>query len=275
MRSLEGARRFDLHLHSTRSDGAFDPSEVLRRCAAGRLDVVALTDHDLSTALPPGRHDIDGHTLHVLAGAELSGRHEDAEYHLLVYFPAEPPAAFRAFCTERARARAARYATALERLQLHDLAAPDDAALRGERSLTRHHLARDLVAKGHAADLRDAFQRFAATGPHQVPCTDLPFVEAIRVAREAGGITSWAHPPLAALDAHLATFVRAGLQGLEALRPQVPAREHRKLTRLAKRYGLVLTGGSDWHGWREPEPGLFYVERAPLQPFLDALARAA
>ena len=85
---------FDLHMHSDRSDGRFSPEEVLERAVEGGLQVVALTDHDLIGAVDPGLHRIGTRDLHVLAGAEISGTHDGREFHLLVYFPGEPPAGF-------------------------------------------------------------------------------------------------------------------------------------------------------------------------------------
>lgn len=274
MRRFEQARRFDLHLHSTRSDGRFPPEDVLARCAAGRLDVVALTDHDLTTPLAPGLHTVNGRTLHVIAGAEVSGVHDGREFHLLVYFPAAVPDAFRTFCTERAQHRAERYARAVDRLGLPGLDAPDDAARRGERALTRHHLARALVDAGAAADTRDAFRRFVCHSHGIVDRVDLDFREAIRVARKHGGVTSWAHPPMPALRTYLPAFVGAGLHGIEALRPHTSARDRNTMRRLARQHDLVLTGGSDWHGWADADLGLFAVERGSLRGFLDLLEAA-
>jgi predicted metal-dependent phosphoesterase TrpH len=265
----QAARRFDLHLHSARSDGRCAPDEVVRRCAAGGLDVIALTDHDLALGLAPGAHEVGGRVIHLLSGAELSGVHEGHEYHLLVYFPEVVPEGFRAFCQARAMSRSARYERALESLGLEGLEAPDDQARAGEVALTRHHLARALIEAGHARDLRDAFSRFAHRG--HVPPVDLGFVDAIRCARSFGGLTSWAHPPVEALEDHLETFVAAGLQGLEGVRPFMNARERRRVLLLARRHGLFVTGGSDWHGWHDGEPGLFSVERAALGAFLETL----
>lgn len=273
MLDLTQARRFDLHMHSTRSDGACPPEELLARCADGGLDVVALTDHDLSTALAPGPRTVNGRLLHLLAGAEVSGVHEGVEYHLLVYFPGEVPAGFADFCTDQVRERARRYEAARASLGLTGIPAADAEARDGERALTRHHLARAIVAAGHADNLRDAFARYAGQVHGHVPAMSLPYVDAIRVAREHGGLTSWAHPPMEAVKRHVATFAAAGLQGLEGYRPGVD-RQHRNFyRRTARQHGLFLTAGSDWHGWhRDSSIGLFSADRHALQGFLAALA---
>jgi 3',5'-nucleoside bisphosphate phosphatase len=273
--SILASTRFDLHLHSTRSDGRYEPEEVLRRCARAGLDVVALTDHDLPTAPAVGLHQIEGRELYVLAGAELSGMHDRREHHLLVYFPGEVPPGFGAFCREQCQARAERYEQAVSRLGLSGLDGPDDAARRGDTSLTRHHLARKLVEQGHVGHLREAFARYLSDAHGIVPPLLMPFVEAIRVARSFGGLTSWAHPPVPQLEQYLETFVAAGLQGIEALRPGVNSADRKKYRSAARRYGLYLTGGSDWHGWGdEADLGLFRVEAHEIAPFVDLLRAA-
>lgn len=271
--TLDAARRFDLHLHTTRSDGKFAPQDVLARCARQRLDVIALTDHDLVAPIQPGTHTIDGRDIHVIGAAEVSGTHDGKEYHLLVYFPGEIPQAFRDFCREQMKARAARYEHAVQALQLEGVTGPDDEAQAGERSVTRLHLAQAVVDAGHAAHLRDAFAHFRET--KAVPNLALPFTDAIRFAKELGGITSWAHPPVRAAREYVQVFVDAGLHGLEVHRPRVRPTDRRTLKKLAKRHGLVMTGGSDWHGWNGHDVGLFHVTRYELTDFLQVLYPAA
>ncbi len=259
----------DLHLHSSASDGRFTAREVLERCAAVGLEVVALTDHDLPPALEPGTHTIAGRTLHLIAGAELSGMHEGREFHLLVYFPGTVPAAFTRFCEERCEERRHRFRTALERLGL-PLEHPPDA-----RALTRLHLARLLVAQKRARSVPEAFRTVLGDSHGYVPPLSKSFVDALRFARDQGGWTSWAHPPRAAVEAHLGTFVAAGLQGLEVLRPRSGRRDRKALLKKARRFGLYVTGGSDWHGWSGTALGLFRVEAHQVAPFLERLRSSA
>ncbi|MCB9691777.1 MAG: hypothetical protein H6736_08180 [Alphaproteobacteria bacterium] len=265
---LRPSTALDLHLHTSASDGRYDLDEVLRRCARGGLDVVAITDHDLARHLQTGPVEVEGRTLHVIAGAEVSGVHEGREHHLLVYFPARVPDGFVDFCNAQCDARRTRFEDAMRALAV-DLPTPPDA-----RALTRLHLARALVEAGVVETTADAFVRHLGDAHGFVPRLTLPFVEAIRIARAFGGITSWAHPPRVAVEAHLSTFVSAGLQGLELVRPNVPAADRKALKKLARRQGLFLTGGSDWHGWTGPEPGLFRVDAARIAGFVDALRAA-
>lgn len=266
---------FDLHLHSDRSDGEHPPGEVLRRCAVNGLDVVALTDHDISPGLRAGVHEVAGRRLHVLHGAEVSGVHEGKELHLLVYFPGEVPDAFASFLTERTLARAERYDLAVDNLGLEGLHRADERARRGARSVTRLHLSQALVEAGHARDLRDAFDRFTGRSHGKVPAVTLSFLDAVATARAAGGFTSWAHPEEADVDRWAADFAAEGLQALEIYRPGVGASGRARLLRVAARHGLVATGGSDWHGWSKGGLGGFSFPERVARPFVEALGLPA
>ncbi len=267
--------RHDLHLHTVRSDGRLEPEELLVRCARAGLDVIAMTDHDLASPLAAGEYVIHDHAIRLLGGAEVSGVHAGQEFHLLVYFPHDPPPTFRAFCATRCKERVRRYEAGRRALDLPGVPDPDTSARRGERALTRHHLARGLVEAGHATSVSEAFRRFTGDRHGNVPKVSLSLVEAIQVAKSAGGVTSWAHPPAAALRAHLGDLVDAGLDAIEALRPGMSTRERRETRALARRHGVFVTGGSDWHGWKDPELGLFAIDGADLEGFRTALAEAA
>lgn len=265
--------KLDLHLHTNRSDGRFGPDEVLRRCVAGGLDVVAITDHDLGTVVAPGLHEVGDGVVQVIAGAEVSGMHQGRELHLLVYFPGEIPEGFRAFCVEQCRQRAARFETAVRNLGLEGVTLDPDAR-DGRRALTRLHLARALIERGHARDNSEAFGRWLADSHGHVPSLSLQMVDAIAIARGFGGVTSWAHPAIPEVERNLPTFVEAGLQGLEGMRPFTNARDRQFYRKMAHRHGLFLTGGSDWHGWTDPELGLFQLQAREVQSFLDTLVAA-
>jgi 3',5'-nucleoside bisphosphate phosphatase len=274
MNDLRPNTRFDLHLHTDLSDGELPATELLRRCVAGGLEVVALTDHDLVAAVRPGTHEVGGRKIHVITGAEISTNHEGREFHLLVYFPGEVPQRFLDACRAACKARAVRYERVVEATGLGGVAPPDELARRGERALTRTHLARALVKAGHAVSRRDAFDRYLSDKSGNVPKTPLKMTHAIALARNCGGLTSWAHPPVDAVERHIGSLVAAGLHGIEGLRPHTNSRDRNYFRRVAKRHSLFLTGGSDFHGWADPDPGLFCVRASQIGGFVDALRAA-
>lgn len=258
--------RLDLHLHSDRSDGRFPPEEVLARAAEGSLDVVALTDHDQPPALPAGVHRVGEREVRVVAATEVSGLHDGHELHLLVYFPGPFPTSFADWLRERSAERARAYDVAAARLGLPEAGGEAHA---GARAATRFHLARGLWRDGRARGPHDAFPQLAAAGIG--PLVSVAYVEAIRVAREAGGLCAWAHPSLAATSRWLPELVRAGLQGIEVHRPRLDRPTRNGLKRAATRHGLLSTGGSDWHGWTEGRLGLYAVQGDPGDAFLRRL----
>ncbi len=234
--------------------------------ARGGIDVLALSDHDLPSALAAGVHEVEGHRIRVIAAAEVSGAHAGREFHLLVYFPGSPPPEAVAFLRTRAASRAVRFNEAAERLNIPDRA--DVAAVEGSRALTRFHLAAALTEAGVVKRPSDAWSLLRGD---TVPLIDFAFVDAIALARKWGGLTSWAHPALADANAHLATFAAAGLQGLEVSRPGLPKPTRNGLKRLAKRFNLLITGGSDWHGWWPGKLGDFRFDGEHAEQFLARL----
>lgn len=267
-------RRFDLHLHTDRSDGHYPPADVIGRALAGGLDVLAVTDHDLYGSVPPGEHREGDRRLHVIAAAELSGMHAGHEFHLLAYFRDEPPARFLDFCDAQIRERARRYDTAVARLSAAfpamTLPPASADAHAGRRALTRHHLADALVTAGVASSRREAFDRWVG-GDTFVPAFEVAYLDVIAFAVDCGAVTSWAHPPPATL-AYTPAFAKAGLRALEMFRPAVTGPVRRLYRKAAKAHGLFATGGSDWHGTRwDGALGSFWVERADLAGFTEAI----
>ena len=225
---------------------------MLARALASNLDVLALTDHDLPPVLACGAipRAAGARPLRIIHGAEITGTHAGREYHLLVYFPTRMPEDFTEFCRSRARFRALRFDVSCERLGLPDRAPAEAHA--GERALTRHHLAVALMATPEAGKVRTWMDCYTLLkDPRTVPLCDLAFTEAIQIARAAGGFTSWAHPPLPDAQLHTAAFAAAGLQALEGVRPRTDKPTRNGLKRLATKHRLLLTGGSDWHGWTD------------------------
>ena len=262
--------RLDLHVHSDRSDGRYSPEEVLRRAASVGIDVLALSDHDLDPVLAAGQHEVEGRSIRVLASAEVSGHHAGKEFHLLWYFRGATPPEASAFLRERAKARAHRYDAAMEKLGVANRAGPEAHA--GDRALTRYHLADALVKCGRVKNPHDAWHLL---GSDTVPLIDLSFCDAIRAAHRFGAITSWAHPSLADANKFMADFVAAGLDGVEAARPALDKSTRKGLRNLAKKHGLFITGGSDWHGWWQGDLGDFRFDDEHATAFVARLDRDA
>jgi predicted metal-dependent phosphoesterase TrpH len=266
--------RLDLHIHTTASDGAWSPAAVARG-AAGKLDVIAITDHDTVAGVETARRSAEGLPLHVIPAVELSSTHKGRDIHVLGYFVDLGAAALRAHEAHAERARERRMEEMIGRLRNQGIHVRMEAVLAAagpERgSLGRPHLAKALVESGHAFSVPDAFDRFIGDEHAAfVPTALVDPAGAVDVVRSAGGIAVWAHPPTDLVDVLLPGLVRAGLRGLEVYRPRVDVEQMGRLERTARTAGLVVTGGSDWH---TPDAGSelgdFHVTGDELSRFLE------
>ncbi len=264
--------RIDLHMHSTASDGRRSPEEVVELAIAGGLDVIALTDHDNTRGVRPAQRAAAGR-LRVITGVELSSSWQHESIHVLGYFvdpEAAPLTAHYRLLRERRRHRMAAMVACLRATGVRVTMLEVDVQ-RGDGRVphTRPHLARALVAAGYATSSAEAFNRYIGNGlPGHVLVESPRPEEVIATVLAAGGVPVWAHPPVALLDSLLPPMVEAGLVGLEVHRPW-PARVRDLVSEQARRWGLLATGGSDWHGRSSDPPlGTFSVPEEEVSGFL-------
>ena len=267
--------RLDLHVHTVASDGAWTPEAVVDGAIEGRLDVIAITDHDTTDAVAPAVAAAAGRMLQVVAGTELSSTWQGQELHVLGYFvdPDAPP-----LVRHRRRAeslRRIRMERMVDRLEEVGVEIEMEAVLRAAGPdttvLARPHLARAMMDAGYVTSVPEAFDRYLADHHAAFIPTELQSpAEAVEVILESGGVPVWAHPPLELLDDVLPGLVEAGLRGLEVLRPRTPASAVQRLRRAARESRLLVTGGSDWHDSRRNEPlGSFYVTGDEVAELLE------
>ena len=282
---LSRARRFDLHTHTTASDGTLTPAELVRLALDRGLEVLAVTDHDTVAGVAPAIEAAAGTGLRVLPGVELSALYSGGGLHLLGYGfdPGAGGLDVRLRALTMGREERAR---AILRL-LAALGAPlswDRVAALAEGAVGRPHIARALVAAGYARDVSDAFARFIGEGrPAYLPSGRLSVAEAVSLVREAGGEVALAHPLLPARPLDLARLLPelrdAGLTGIEVYHAEHDAAATELLRRLADSQGLWWTGGSDFHGPSKPDAQLGAVPVPPdvldQGPFPAALRASA
>jgi predicted metal-dependent phosphoesterase TrpH len=268
--------RLDLHIHSSASDGAWSPEAVVRGAAAGQLDVIALADHDTISGFAAAERlgkEID---VHVVPALEVSSTYRDIDIHVLGYFvdPAAPPLAA---LTERARRRRQqRMHEMIERLRAQAIyvtfASVEEAAGPAGDVIGRPHLAKALVAAGHATSIHDAFDRLIGDRhPAFVPTELFDPAGAVEVVKSAGGIPVWAHPPAALMDELLPQLMRAGLRGLEVWRPRNQRPDIERYEAICRSSGLLMSGGSDWHS---PDGGTALGDFAVSGENVEALLAA-
>jgi 3',5'-nucleoside bisphosphate phosphatase len=257
--------RFDLHTHSVRSDGHHTPREVVELAHGAGLDGVALTDHDTGGGLTEALEAGDELGLEVIPGTEFSAELGGRSVHVLAYWHDHTETALAA---ELLRLRDARSDRALRMVEnFNALGVPISFArvleIAAGAPVGRPHLAQAVVEVGACADEREVFERYLADGgPADAPKHAVDPVRAVELLRGAGGVVVLAHPALfGARDGGeefptdaLAAMVEAGLAGVEAEHPAHPGPAVERWTALARRYGLLVTAGSDHHGGEREVP---------------------
>jgi predicted metal-dependent phosphoesterase TrpH len=261
----------DLHTHSTVSDGSEPPGRIPEMAAAAGCSAVALTDHDSLDGLAEAGAAAQRVGVTLVPGCEISCRKPPpppgrpaigGSVHMLVYYvePGEGP--LQDELGELRRDRAERNLRL--RARLAELGVPVDydamvAEAGGEAGLGRPHFARALVRAGAAADVDDAFDRWLADGgAAYVPKSRLSPADVVGLARSSGGVAVLAHPLTLGLDPSalerlVGELAEAGLVGIEAVYGRYTTDQRRGLRQMARRRGLVATGGSDYHGSFKPD----------------------
>jgi 3',5'-nucleoside bisphosphate phosphatase len=248
---------FDLHTHSTFSDGTLDPEQVVELAVSRGLTGIALTDHDTTGGVERARAAARGSGLTVLLGCELSAEHDGNPVHVLGYgFDPEEPAfaARRAWLAEGRVTRARRM---VERLR--ELGAPVEfdrvVELAGGGAIGRPHVARAMVEAGVVDDVAAAFTPdWIGTGGRAYMAKDaVTPVEAVELIHGAGGVAVLAHPSVhagaaAVPEPVIRAMAAAGLDGLEVDHPDQGPGDRARWRALAAELGLETTGASDCHG---------------------------
>jgi len=253
-------RGADLHCHSVFSDGVERPAALVKRALDAGLSAFALSDHDAVHGLPEFEEAAKGTGLVPVAGAELSTRCDGDDVHVLGLFldPTEPLLVAKLAAMREARGR--RGEAMVEKLA--SIGLPLDLAkireVVGDGAFGRPHVARAMVEAGYVKDFDDAFQRYLTRGkPGYVPKPKWTLPEAIESIRKAGGLAIVAHPVwYTDPEKVVAQGCAAGLDGLETLHVDHNGAKESEFTRLAARWRLLVTAGSDFHAPGEGRAGV-------------------
>jgi predicted metal-dependent phosphoesterase TrpH len=256
----------DLHMHSTASDGARPPADVVREAKRVGLVAIALTDHDtldgLAEAIATGREL----GVRVVPGVELSAVEGNVETHILGLHLSETREleARLVALRDMRRTRAVRIVERLNELGVRiEFAAVLEQAAGG--AIGRPHVARAMIAEGWAVDFRDAFERYLGNGkPAFVAKDRLPVADAIALIHRAGGLAILAHPGSGGTRERVEQFVREGIDGIEVRHPSHSSEDIARLSALVEHFSLVPSGGSDWHGAADG-PRQLGMMRVPLE----------
>ena len=244
----------DLHLHTTASDGTLTPQELVAYAAREEFDLIAVSDHDSVDGVAAARSAGEALGVRVLTAVELSCG-ASKEIHVLGYGFDPKNGEMLDFCRARRENRVERTRKMCAQLAEAGKPISFDRVMELARGVVgRPHVARALLEAGHVSSVKDAFDRYLIPGkPGYVPKEDVKVADAVALINRAGGVAVLAHPMELkmgemALEALIREWQTQGLAGVEVYHPSAQNNHAADLDRLARREGLLVTGGSDYHG---------------------------
>lgn len=242
--------RIDLHTHTTASDGTASPQELVALAAAVGIGVLAVADHDTTDSVDPVTTLAAPAGIEVIPAVELNTDIEDSEVHVLGYFIDHHQPWLQEFLTMLRSGRANRAAKMVEKLNALGIKI-EYAQVAGyaQGAVGRPHVARALVEAGVVKTFEEAFNKYIGRqGPAYVERLRVTPADAVRTIARAGGIPVLAHPGWGARDDLIPELMEAGLEGIEVYYPDHTPAMTMHYLRLAEQYGLLMTGGTDFHG---------------------------
>lgn len=241
---------FDLHVHSTRSDGLCSPMELARLARLSGLAGIAITDHDILPDAILLREIESQSSVRMLVGVEWTTRWKERGLHLLAYRfdPASDP--LRRISAAILEQRRARWDSLVSKLRARGLKLDRHRLdwTRNQSSPGRLHLARELVASRNATCLRTAFARFLEPISNDAPSIGVDLATAIGAVHQAGGLAVLAHPPTGLSREDWFALADLGLDGIETRFGLFKSGHRRFLEERAVEHAWIATAGSDYHG---------------------------
>jgi predicted metal-dependent phosphoesterase TrpH len=248
----------DLHLHSTSSDGIFTPTQLVKIAHDAGLTVIAIADHDSVEGVGEAIESAKCFGIMVIPAVELSvayGKYQDV--HLLGYWIDHNDIIFRNKLLFFRQQREKRGFAVIDRINIklmsegRDCISNEEVLALADGALGRPHIARALINNGFADSMQEAFVNYL--NPCNVPKEYLPFPEALSEIKRTGGIAVLAHPQSIVrnrieLTSIISDMTRMGLDGIEAFNTMGFDDDERFMQKLAASLGIIITGGSDFHG---------------------------
>lgn len=259
-------QKIDLHVHSNVSDGSYTPSEVTDLAYKAGLSAFALTDHDTTDGFLEAFNaskelSAKGHSIEVIPAVEISAGYKDRDIHILGFYidPDNKELNDTLALTRKRRLR--RNLEMIERFNNDGIKITYEELTFSNPNtiITRGHFSRLLIEKGYAKDRYDSFERYLNPDTkYFVPREYIDIKETVRLIKQAGGVAFLAHPLLyklekAGVEQLVSDFCQSGGDGLEAIYSSNTTEDELFVRELAPKYGLMISGGTDFHGASKPD----------------------
>lgn len=263
----------DLHIHSCFSDGVFSPKEIVKQAKDAGLEIISITDHDSVGGLAEAEEEAEKEKIGFIPALEFSCAHREQDVHIIGYFIDYKNPLLEEHLRKFQAVRMKRLEEMVEKLESIGISINLSEVINKNRSSSvgRPHIAKILVEKGYASDIKDAFHRYLRAGAAAyVRKTKVSPINIIQLIYQVGGVSVWAHPPESRFNSMLRLLVDNGLNGIEVYFPQCSPKVKKKLIAATEKNQLMVTGGSDWHGL-EPEVKLgdFFVDTEKIAPLIN------
>jgi len=241
----------DLHTHTTASDGAYQPEELLIRARDKKLNTLSITDHDTIKGYLEAKKVAKELGIELLPGVEVSAVWGEKEVHILVYCFDEEDEDFLNMLRKQKQARIKRMKKIVKKLQSQglDITMDEIRAEAGSGNIGRPHAASVLIQKRYVASVAEAFIRYLSSEKIEDIKTEYVTVEGlVKIAKNAGGVLSIAHPGPLYTQKEIKDLILLGIDGLECIHPSHNFNLQKTFTKMASKENLLVTGGSDFHG---------------------------
>jgi predicted metal-dependent phosphoesterase TrpH len=268
--------RADLHLHTTYSDGALQPKDLVKQAHVAGLSVISITDHDNVGAIDEAREAGKSFGLEVVPGVELSVALNDKDIHLLAYFFDHHDKKLLDYLAFFRYERLKRAERIVQKLNDINIPLKLDAVLdqAGIGSVGRPHIASALLEEGLTGTYHEAFMKYIGAGaPAYEKKYQLSPSEATQLVAQAGGLSFLAHPGKYTTDIELSTLIQAGLDGIEVVHPSHNEARQEFYRGVVHQYFLLECGGSDYHGGKKNDDQVLGAYTVPLEVVEDMRTR--
>lgn len=246
----------DLHVHTTASDGTKTPAQVVELALAAGLAALGIADHDTIEGVGAAQARADGTGLEIVPAVEINSEWRERDVHILGYWIDTNHDELNAALSHLRSSRDRRVGRMIRRLREFNFPL-DEARVReiaGTGAIGRPHIARAMVERGYVRSVREAFDRYLAPGmPGYVPRERIEPSETVDLIKRAGGVAVLAHPGALRSDALLERLLELDFDGLEVYHPSHDSPTVARYLSLCTERGLLVTGGSDFHGGTEGE----------------------